>query len=184
MFSVFIVIIKKNAMKIERMISLQRSNFILLIFAVIIFTAVPKNALAESVSVSASVSAGINVEINSEPRQRARSNSLDYTGVIIDCRGLDLQRAMSPVIKDENGKIIYGDKNLDFDKINEIGMVSYATNMHETSRAGSHPLIVRAIGLTNFRSNPVLSNADAHKILITDEVGDYLRNLNVVFLTD
>ena len=38
-----------------------------------------------------------------------------YTGVIIDCTGLGLRPAMSPVIKAENGQPIYGYKNLDVD---------------------------------------------------------------------
>lgn len=159
---------------------MQRSKIFLLL-ALIIFAAVPNNALANSVSVSASVSTNINVEINSEP---AAPKFQDYTGVIIDCRGLNLQRAMSPVIKDEDGRIIYGDKDLDFDKINEIGMAEYCTNIKSALRAGLRPLIVQALGLTNFRSCPVLSNADARKILITNEESGYLRNLSVVFLTD
>lgn len=159
---------------------MQRSKIFLLL-ALIIFAAVPNNALANSVSVSASVSTNINVEINSEP---ASPKFKDYTGVIIDCRGLNLQRAMSPVIKDEDGRIIYGDKDLDFDKINEIGMAEYCTNIKSALRAGLRPLIVQALGLTNFRSCPVLSNADARKILITNEESGYLRNLSVVFLTD
>ena len=159
---------------------MQRLKLMLLILTVMVFSSVPKNALADSVSVSASISAQISVEITSESSPKPAM----YTGVIVDCRGLGLQRAMSPVILDESGKIIYGDKDLDFDKITEIGMAAYATNMNETSRAGAQPLIVHAISLSNFNSNPVLSNADANKVLITNEVSNYLRNLNVVFLTD
>ena len=158
-----------------------RSKNFLLILALIIFAAVPNDALANSVSVSASVSANVNIEINSEP---AAPKVEGYTGVIIDCRGLNLQRAMSPVIKDEDGRIIYGDKDLDFDKINEIGMAEYCNNINFALRAGSKPLIVQALGLTNFRTCPVLSNADARKILATNENCGYLQELNVVFLTD
>ena len=150
--------------------------------AVTVFTSIPNSALAESVSVSTSISAQINVEVTAEVNPEKKSK--DYTGVIIDCRGLDLRRVMSPVIKNENGKIIYGDKDLDCDKITEIGMASYATSMNDVARAGSHPLIVKAVKLLNFNSNPVLSNADAHKVLITNEISGYLKKLNVVFLMD
>ena len=151
------------------------------VLALIIFAAVPNDVRADSVSVSASISANINVEINSES---AAPNVEGYTGVIIDCRGLNLQRAMSPVIKDEDGRIIYGDKDLDFDKINEIGMAEYCNNINSAARAGLRPLIVQALGLTNFRTCPVLSNVDARKILATNENCGYLQELNVVFLTD
>ena len=40
----------------------------------------------------------------------------DYTGLVIDCRGLGLKTAMSPVVKNANGTKIYGHKNLDVDK--------------------------------------------------------------------
>ena len=163
---------------------MQSSKLILLIFATTIFAAIPNYALADSVSVSASVSAQINVEINSETTPELKKQTEGYTGVIIDCRGLNLQRVMSPVIKDENGEIIYGDKDLDLDKINEIGMAAYATNMNETSRAGSNPIIVPAMKLSNFNSNPVLSVADASRVLIANEDSGFLKNLNVVFLTD
>ena len=95
-----------------------------------------------------------------------------------------MERAMSPVIKDEDGRIIYGDKDLDCDKITEIGMASYSTSMNDATRAGLNPLIVKAVKLNNFNSNPVLSTADAQKILITNQVSGYLQELNVVFLMD
>ena len=147
-----------------------------------IFVAIPNYALADSVSVSTSISAQINVEVNTEVKAEKKSEG--YTGVIIDCRGLELRRAMSPVILDESGKIIYGDKDLDCDKITEIGMASYSTSMNDATRAGLNPLIVKAVKLNNFNSNPVLSTADAQKILITNQVSGYLQELNVVFLMD
>lgn len=161
---------------------MQFPKSLLTISAVTIFTAIPNYALADSVSVSTSISAQINVEVNTEVTTEKKSEG--YTGVIIDCRGLELRRAMSPVIQDESGKIIYGDKDLDCDKITEIGMASYSTSMDDVARAGSHPLIVKAIKLNNFNSNPVLSNADAQKVLITNEISGYLKELSVVFLMD
>lgn len=159
-------------------------NFLILMSAVTMFAAIPNCALAESVSVSASISTQISVEVTADTAAPVVRKTEGYTGVIVDCRGLDLRRVMSPVIKSENGSIIYGDKDLDCDKINEIGMAEYATDIHSTTRAGSNPLIVKAVGLNNFNSNPVLSSADANKVLITNQVSGYLKNLSVVFLTD
>ena len=158
--------------------------FPMVMSAVAIFAAIPNYAAAESVSVSASISTQISVEVNSDTVAPVVRKTKDYTGVIVDCRGLDLRRAMSPVIKAESGSIIYGDKDLDFDKINEIGMAEYCTDINETTRAGSKPLVVRAVGLSNFNCNPVLSIADAKKVLMTNEVSGYLQDLSVVFLTD
>ena len=108
----------------------------------------------------------------------------DYTGLIIDCRGLGLKTAMSPVIQNANGTKIYGHKNLDFDKIISIGMVDYASSPENVSRAGSKPLIIKAIALDNFNSAPIVSVADSNKILVENHATNFLKSLSVVFLFD
>lgn len=176
-FSDFVAIMQ--TMEFERVVKLKRLNLILAALAVAIFAAVPNTALADSVSVSASASTEFKMEINSN------REAINYSGVIVDCRGLGLRSAASPVIKSENGKIIYGDKDLDFDKINEIGMAAYATTMQESvARVGENPFIVRAVKLDNFNSCPVLSNKDAARVLVADETSGFFKDLRVVFLTD
>lgn len=155
-----------------------------ILVAVIVFAACQNVAFADSVSVSASVSAEIKVEVKSETISEPIKKTDGYTGVIVDCRGLGLKRAASPVIRSESGKVIYGDKDLDFDKINEIGMASYATDINDVARAGSKPLMVKAKSLHNFNCNPVLSDADAQRIVFANSIDDFLKDLSVVFLTD
>lgn len=108
-----------------------------------------------------------------------------YTGLIVDCRGLGLKPVMSPVIKNENGQPIYGYKNLDPDKVIAQGMASYCYNTSEAAatRAGSNPLIVKAVSLEGvYRGNPVVSLSDANKILAENNVSHFLDNTNVVFI--
>lgn len=105
-----------------------------------------------------------------------------YTGLIVDCRGLGLETAMSPVIKNDSGSPIYGYKNLDIDKIISNGMASYSKDVNNCQRAGSHPLIVRAVGLDGHNINPVLSTADANRVLIENGATGFLDKTNVVFL--
>ena len=105
-----------------------------------------------------------------------------FTGLIVDCRGLGLKPVMSPVIKNVKGKPIYGYKNLDYDKVIQNGMASYAKDMSNASRAGSNPLIVRAVGLENHNGTPILSVADANRVLIENGATHFLDNTNVVFL--
>ena len=106
------------------------------------------------------------------------------TGLIVDCRELNLQPVMSPTIKNESEETIYGDKNLDYDKIIEKGMAAYVTEVDEivTERAGDNPLVVKATGLENFNSNPVVSTADSNRILIENKSSKFLDDMNVVFL--
>ena len=105
-----------------------------------------------------------------------------YTGVVIDCRGLGLKPVMSPVIKNDKGISIYGHKNLDYDKVVSEGMANYSTDLNQVSRAGSNPLIIRAISLTDHNANPIISTADANRILIENSVSHFLDNVKVVLV--
>ena len=104
-----------------------------------------------------------------------------YTGVIIDCTGLGLRTAMSPVIKAENGRPIYGYKNLDSDKVVASGMASYARSDADATRAGTNPLRLRAVSIDG-GANPVLSANDANRLLLENNASGFLDATNVVFL--
>ena len=104
-----------------------------------------------------------------------------YTGFIIDCTGLGLRPVMSPVIKAENGRPIYGYKNLDSDKVVANGMASYARSEADATRAGVNPLRLRAVSVDG-NANPVLSAADANRLLLENSASGFLDATNVVFL--
>ena len=104
-----------------------------------------------------------------------------YTGLIVDCSGLGLKPAMSPVIKNDLGQPIYGYKNLDYDKVVTNGMAGYTSDLSRAARAGSNPLVVRAIRLDG-GVNPVLSTADANRVLIENGATGFLDKTNVVFV--
>ena len=105
-----------------------------------------------------------------------------FTGLVVDCRGLGLKPVMSPVIKNAEGTPIYGHKNLDYDKVVAQGMAAYTTNPEQLSRAGSNPLVVKAVSLDNHNGNPVISVADANRVLLENGKSAFLDNLKVVFL--
>lgn len=105
-----------------------------------------------------------------------------YTGVIIDCHGLGLKPAMSPVIKNANLESIYGYKNLDYDYVVSHGMAGYARDMSKATRAGNNPLIVKAQKMVGMGVNPVLSMKDADKVLLENQATHFLDKTNVVFL--
>ena len=104
-----------------------------------------------------------------------------YTGVIIDCTGLGLRPAMSPVIKAENGRPIYGYKNLDSNKVVANGMAAYARSESDATRAGKNPLRLRAIAVDG-GANPVLSSEDARRLLLENGASGFLDATNVVFI--
>ncbi len=105
-----------------------------------------------------------------------------YTGIIVDCTGLGLRSAMSPVIKTTAGEKIYGYKNLDSKKVIHNGMAGYSNGFGgNVSRAGSNPLVVKAVGVDHY-FNPVVNVADAKIILEENGYTHFLDNCAVVFI--
>lgn len=105
-----------------------------------------------------------------------------YTGLIVDCSGLGLKPVMSPVIKNASGQPIYGYKNLDYDRVVSNGMAGYTSDVHNAVRAGTNPLVVRAIGLDNHNGNPIIATADANRVLIENGATGFLDRTAVVFI--
>lgn len=108
-----------------------------------------------------------------------------YTGAIIDCRGLGLSTAMSPVIEDTAGRKLYGHKNLDYDAVVTFGMAGYAKGFDDKealSRAGSNPIILKAVGVTNHGMYPVVDQADAQLLQYSTTKDNYFRKAAIVFV--
>lgn len=96
---------------------------------------------------------------------------------------MGLQPVMSPVIRNANQQPIYGYKNLDYDRVIAHGMASYVTSMSgNVSRAGSNPLIVKAVSLAEHNSYPMLSEHDANMVLPANQSSHFLEMCAVVFV--
>jgi len=114
----------------------------------------------------------------------------NYTGLIIDARGLKVQPAMAPRILKADGTPLYGVGDFDLDKVVEQGLASYYRDMEAAradKRAGNNPLILRPIGVYRrsvATTDVVLSDADAAKLLAEDAKTRFLRQLKVVFVVD
>ena len=110
------------------------------------------------------------------------SNNAIYTGVIVDCQGLGLETAMAPGIFDPNHKVVYGLQNFSHDQIIAKGYVGYSKSVSSgVERAGSNPLIIKAVRVEGF-CNPVISEADAVKLLQANKVSGFLNKANVVLV--
>ncbi len=127
-----------------------------------------------------------------EPSEKAASEEAAqesaYTGVIIDASGLGLEPTFSPVIYDDEGRVVYGIENLQYDAVISEGMAGYSQSLTEgVERAGSNPLVVKATQVrggsnsTN-KVNVVVSVADADKILLANEAAQILKRCAVVFV--
>ena len=116
--------------------------------------------------------------------KNTESNSINekYTGLIVDCRGLKLATAISPSILAASGESVYAYQNLQYNIVVDKGMIDYSHQTNsDVQRAGSHPLIIKAIKVAD-SCNPVVSEEDAAKILSVNKTDNILRNCNVVFV--
>ena len=113
-----------------------------------------------------------------------------YTGVVINATGMGLEPTFSPVVYDVNGRIVYGIRNLDYDKAISRGMVEYAVSLEKAthgSRAGGNPLVINAVGVRGGKNsvnkvNVVVSVEDGDRILLASEKSGILQNCAVVFV--
>lgn len=113
-----------------------------------------------------------------------------YTGVVINATGMGLEPTFSPVIYDVNGRVVYGIRNLDYDKAISQGMVEYASSLEKAthgSRAGDNPLVINAVGVRGGKNsvnkvNVVVSVEDGDRILLASEKSGILQNCAVVFV--
>ena len=148
----------------------------------------PIQSVAPSVPIydsKAPISVRIDVTSKQEtPKVSSNNNAIGgYTGLIVDCRGLGLKPVMSPVIKNADHESIYGHKNLDPDYVIAHGMASYTSNLTDgAGRAGSNPLVVKAISLENHNGYPVISTSDSNRVLIENKSTSFLEKTKVVFV--
>lgn len=105
-----------------------------------------------------------------------------YTGLIVDCRGLNLNVAISPVLKSANGEKIYSYENISRQTAVDKGIVEYSDKLDSgVQRAGNNPLIIKAIKISS-ECDAVVNDEDANKILIANQTSKFLNNCSVVFV--
>jgi hypothetical protein len=112
----------------------------------------------------------------------------DYTGVIIDAKGLKAEPAMSPSLLDESGEELYlADLSVSPDTVIERGLASYAKSVDEAktlkTRIGKKPLILKAKAVRGpQRADLVLDRAAAGLLLGADQRKAFLSTLSVVIV--
>jgi len=111
-----------------------------------------------------------------------------YSGLVVDARGLELNATMSPKIYDESGLEIYGSAFVSREFAVQLGMARYVLDMEAAvglPRVGDHPLVVKGLRTTQpGHCDIVISNADASKIRSGSEHLIFLKQCQVVIVTD
>ena len=109
----------------------------------------------------------------------------EYSSLIVDTRGLNINPMIFPSVYDEKGLEIYGRNFINVEQAAQYGMVTYAHNEHEAinlKRAGSHPYITAAV--SSLKECPVISDNAVRKILSSPASIERLRRCHVIFIID
>lgn len=122
----------------------------------------------------------IRVEKFPEPKFINIRSEINYTGLVIDCRGLNLSTAIAPAIKSISGMEIYAYKNVGYQNAVEKGMVEYSNEVN-SARAGERPLVVKAVKIVG-TCDVIVSDEDANKILSANKFSKILVNCAVVLV--
>ncbi len=128
-------------------------------------------------------------ETDSVPNTKIKPETTNetYTALILDCKGLGVQPAMSPAIFDSDGGEVYvGALPIDPDYVINEGIVSYATGVSEAKkneRAGDNPLVIKAKKVSGlFKADMTITNDDAKKLIGAENKGQFLKDFKVIMV--
>ena len=109
----------------------------------------------------------------------------EYTSVIVDLRGKGMSPMLFPSIYDQDGLEIYGKRYVSAKKACSRGLAHWSLD-EKSARAlkiaGSHPYYTAALTVLN--GSPVVSRADARKILSHRKTREKLKRCAVIFIID
>ncbi|MBC7526306.1 MAG: hypothetical protein H7308_02045 [Chthonomonadaceae bacterium] len=111
------------------------------------------------------------------------------TAVIIDARGMNVERSMSPKIRRRDGSEVWGTLKVSPEFVIDQGIVAYATSMGDAKknrRVGGNPLVIKAAGRTGgrFTTDVVITDEDADTLLQSNKKDGFLKEFRVVSLLD
>lgn len=117
-----------------------------------------------------------------------------YTGLIVDARGLGLERGMSPRIWSESGEMIYGGVAAPYEYVQDTGVALYGTQLSEELKervtlqgklSFFAPLVVKAKGVKGQpRTGVVIDQETSNRIAAAIQNYDFFAHYAVVFLVD
>ncbi len=112
----------------------------------------------------------------------------EYTGLVVDARGLAIEPAMCFQIVDESGREVYGPAYVSRENAVTRGMCQYVPDVKEVEknpRTGGNPLLVKGIRLHEPGSSSiVISNTDASRLKSSAEHLEFLRRCRVVIVVN
>ncbi len=111
-----------------------------------------------------------------------------YSSLIIEARGLPLQKSLFPAVMSVSGADVYSTHSVSSTFLGKLGFVEYVDSLDKalaSPRAGSKPLIIRPLQSGNQQGTNVilLSEENALKIKMQNEKTHFLEQLRVLIVT-
>lgn len=133
--------------------------------------------------------------VPSEPVKEARLTAepekldltkVNYSGLIIDAREIDVKPALMPKVLDEKGSVIYSSANMQKEDAVKTGVVGYAKEVDAAKkhpRVTETPIVIAALkGSGENRSDVVISDRDSRVITTTEPALGYLKKGRVMIV--
>ena len=113
---------------------------------------------------------------------------LNYSGLVIDARKLQIRPALIPKIVDQKGEVVYSAVNLLQKDAVKMGVVGYAKDVDaakKNQRVTENPFVIKGIQATGQkRTDVVINNRDANIVQGSDKYTSYLKNGRVLIVYD
>ena len=127
-------------------------------------------------------------DLDDFPKFKGYVFTTDFTGLVIDARGLGKQAAVSPNIYDEDHNLIYGVNFVDPDYFTKWGMVQYTDDPYYTkyiNRVGKNPFRIVALKENKLIETDIeISNEDAKILLQSELTKERLKEGRVIIILD
>ncbi len=112
----------------------------------------------------------------------------EYTGLIIDARGLGFIPSLSPKIFDTKNKELFGHAHIKRSSATEWGVAAYAETPEEATenkmRLGANPLRVKASGVKNAKGDLILDEEEAKVFSDATRGTPLLSQCRIVIIMD
>ncbi|HEX3018910.1 MAG TPA: hypothetical protein VHP36_01345 [Chitinispirillaceae bacterium] len=125
------------------------------------------------------------------PKYESSSSSkgIIFTGLIVDCKGLNIKPALSPKILDESGQEVFGSAYVSREWAIKNGITGYAKEVSSATklvdRIGNNPGKIKALKASgDNKTDIVISNTDATDIRVASTNLRFLSECRVIFVID
>ena len=127
-------------------------------------------------------------EVPAKVDEKLDLKKLEYTGLIVDARKLNLRPALIPKILNQKGELVYSQQSLDQRDLIKMGLVGYAKDVDaaaKNQRVTAEPYVIPGMNATgDKKTDVIISDREAQIVLTTAPYTGYLKNGRVMIVYD